>query len=114
MIPWRCCDCFLVGASRARRRRIHALLADCRSDHTKSDDPESVVPAAARMDLPDGYVLFVVSDTGLPAIVRDAVGLSGAEKSVIERATTKKPKPLWAIIQSAKPLAAPQPLASVR
>ena len=32
-------------------RRIHALLADCRSDHTKSDDPESVVPAAARMGI---------------------------------------------------------------
>jgi len=95
-------------------RRIHALLADCRSDHTKSDDPESVVPAAARMDLPDGYVLFVVSDTGLPDIVRDAVGLSGAgEKRNRKGDETKKPKPLWAIIQSAKPLAAPQPLASV-
>jgi len=95
-------------------QRIHALLADHRSDDAKSDDPESVVPAAARMDLPDGYVLFVVSDTGLPDIVRDAVGLSSAvEKQHRKGDEAKRPKPLWAIIQSAKPLAAPQPLASV-
>ena len=70
------------------------------------------MPAAARMDLPDGYVVFIVSDTGLPDIVRDAVGpTSGSTKRKTDE--SKKPKPLWAIIQSIVPLVAPQPPASV-
>lgn len=92
--------------------QIHATLTDCRDDAAKDAEGGEPVPAAARMDIPDGYVVFIVSDTGLPDIVRDAVGAtSGSTKRKTDE--SKKPKPLWAIIQSIVPLVAPQPPASV-
>ena len=92
-------------------QQIQSVLTDHTATEDKKGKPASEAPAAARMNLPDGYVVFIVSDAGLPDIVRDAVESKASKKQSANDA--KSTRPLWAIIQSIVPLAAPQPPASV-
>ena len=86
--------------------QMRAMLTDCRLDEKKTRDTGEGVAGAARMELPDGYVVYVVSDEGLPDIVRDALYGKASGKSETNR-------PLWAVIQSISPLDKPQPPATV-
>jgi len=89
------------------------LSGDCTAV-AGGEDAELWRASAARMDLPDGYVMFIVSDVGLPDVVFEAVGARTIAGSSKRTATEpKRSRPLWAIIQSVLPLAAPEPPAAV-
>lgn len=93
--------------------QISAVLAGVQADDgAKKHAKKECIPAAARMELPDGYVVYIISDEGLPDIVRDAVLMKNASGGA-KRSAEEKMAPLWAIIQSIEPLDEPQPPASV-
>lgn len=106
---------FPVSAHHAAAfQEIQSLLSGESTTATGDEEAESWQASAARMELPDGYVMFIVSDVGLPDIVFEAVVAkttgTGAKRTATE---PKRSRPLWGIIQSLLPLAAPEPPAAV-